>query len=195
MQLHEILIVIQGPIRVSPHTMETAWAGFNIMWSTWVGENITTDNPVLHTHPPVERGPLNLGLQVASTLAGLRYAQEKGYGYALKWRSDMIPTDAGALLDLFNPSAMNVLYWCTADGGYYTDYFTFGSVEQQLDVWNIENANHYKFPEQALTERLSKYPIRCIGDFLTNDNDILWYKYNIKLHTYKEDSKFANKNI
>jgi hypothetical protein len=192
----EIAVIIQGPIRISPTLLEKAWSGVDIIWSTWEGEAIESTNPILYNPIPNNKGVKNLGMQVDSTMKGLYYSRERGYKYSLKWRSDQMPTNSGALLGLFTSDAINVLYWCNCDGGYYTDYFTFGETEKLIDVWNIQDLSSPMFPELALTERLGVHRVRCIGDFMTYENDIMWHRPRgtIYLHSYKSTGNFEHKD-
>ena len=194
--IQETAIIIQGPIRVPFETLEREWEGFNIIWSTWVGEHINSVNPVIMGMPPKERGIMNLGLQVNSTMSGLHYAKSLGYKYALKWRSDQVPNNTRQLMSLMDDSKMNVFYWCNCDGGYYTDYFMYGNIDDMISVWNIKNVNDYKFPELAITEQLNNHPVNCIGDGITESNNVYWHKNGrqTKLSSYKSTGNFEVRN-
>jgi hypothetical protein len=191
----EVAIVIQGPIRINPSTMENAWKGYNIIWSTWQGEKVESEFPVFYNVYPSYFAVKNLALQVQSTMVGLYFAKDVGFKYALKWRSDMLPTNLH-FMNLFRLDCMNVFYWCNCDAGYYTDYFTFGTVDEQLRLWDIKFPFEYKFPEEALTKKLESFRVNCIGDGITIQNEIFWTRPNgiIPLSTYKQTGNFEVRN-
>lgn len=92
--IDKFVVVVHGNIRIDPSIIENAWKGFNIIWSTWKDQDISTENKVIYNEYPSERGVQNLGYQRVSLWNGLLAAKELGYERAIKWRTDQYPTDA-----------------------------------------------------------------------------------------------------
>ncbi|WP_448192905.1 WavE lipopolysaccharide synthesis family protein [Azospirillum sp. sgz301742] len=104
-----VAIVLQGPLLVeADFTLETVrmyrkmFPEAGILVSTWEGEDPgqverirEAGATVIQSVPPEHRGPRvngdqrsNINMQVRSAAAGVRWAQERGFGYCLKTRTD-----------------------------------------------------------------------------------------------------------
>lgn len=190
-----LVIVVQGPLRIQPAIMEEAWKGFPIIWSTWVGTEIESNNTIIHNEEP-EYTNQNLGHQQTSTLSGVLRAKELGYKRCLKWRSDQYPNNPEKLVELFDGETVNMLYWHNHNSGYYVDYFMEGDVDDMIKIWDFKDYHQAPYPEFLITKRIQDAGVRvnCIGDYLTEDNDIFWEKEGFfkQLSQYKDDGKFTN---
>lgn len=92
-------IVIQGPSS-NVSQLKKAWSGYDIIWSTWVGDENHYDNNdiVVHSQKPSDTGTGNINLQLITTFNGVKKAKDLGYDRVFKWRSDMIPTNPALLI-------------------------------------------------------------------------------------------------
>jgi len=183
----DLVIIIQGPSN-NVFELKKAWEGFNIIWSTWVGEETKYDENdiVLFNNLPIERGVQNIALQKESTLNGITKAKELGYKRVLKWRSDLLPSNAKKLVDSFKKEYVNFLTW-HKDGKYFVDYFIEGDINDMYNIWNIPTI-YGPYSEKITTDNIFSLGLdnfNFIGDELSSDNEIYWVKYNTNLSTYK----------
>jgi len=181
-------IIIQG---VSSYIVEqkNAWAGFDIIWSTWQGsEHLYDSNDnVIFNNNLLNSGIGNINLQAITTLAGIKEAKRLNYTNVLKWRSDLIPTNAPKLMELFKVNNLNFLAWHNI-GKYFVDYFMFGNIYDIESIWNIDVLKG-SFAEQILTNNIFKKGFKefnFIANNLNNECDIFWKKYNINLSSYQQ---------
>lgn len=186
-------VIIQGPSDYVPQ-LKNAWSGYDLIWSTWQGEEskYDTNDIVLFNSIPHDRGVQNIALQRNSTLNGVLKAKEMGYNRVLKWRSDLLPSNANRLVSTFKKECVNFLTWHN-DGKYFVDYFVEGEIDTVFDIWNVSNI-HDKYSEKITTERilsLNYKNINFMGGELNNDNEIFWLKRNINLSTYKDVSCYS----
>lgn len=186
------VIIIQGPSTYVTK-LKNAWSGYDIIWSTWVGDetHYDKDDIVIFNEKPLKTGVQNLALQHKTTIEGVKKAKELGYDRVLKWRSDLEPTNAEKLLSLFDEDSLNFLAWHSVRGGYFIDYFIEGKTDYIYDSWDIKTFNG-DYSEQVTTENiLSKFNnFNFIGDKLNETNDIFWVKRNINLSTYNKFDEF-----
>jgi hypothetical protein len=190
----DFVIVIQGPIKLEYKVIENKWEGFDLIWSTWENELIDSKYPTILNKPPNKPGIKNVYYQQKSTLAGLLKAKELGYSKCLKWRSDQYPTNANKLISLFDKDKINVLFWHNSQKGYYVDYFMYGDINKMISIWDFEINSYISYPEEIITNQIykNKIDVMCIGDRLTNQNNIIWEREGVKidLSTYKYDKNF-----
>jgi len=199
--MNNIAIIIQGS-STNVTDQKKAWEGYlgNCIFSTWVGEEYYYEevDTVLFNEKPQDPGPMNFNYQMESTLAGLRYAQEKGYGRALKIRSDLVPTNAEVFLKLIDNSHFNFLCWhhhrvypnCP---GYLIDYLMSGNTQAMIDLWTIDSV-FCTVPEVILTwNYITKYSDTEVNYFLEEldtTNTLHWIKRDISLHSYKKNDVY-----
>ena len=190
------VIIIQGP---SSNVLELkkAWLGYDIIWSTWFGEenNYDENDIVVYSDKPSESGVGNLNLQLITTHSGLIKAKELGYDRAFKWRSDMIPTNPDILISclsdgfnlLFNHIVMPV------KPNYFVDYVMEGEVNIMLNVWSFTNL-YSTHAEAIITESINKHTseIYLFGGNLNDKNDIYWLKKNISIKDYKKYPEYKH---
>jgi hypothetical protein len=200
--MKDSVVVIQGPIRIDPKFMEKS-INWDIIWSTWEGENVSTNFPVVYNKKPAIFGKQNVILQSTSTYNGVLKAKELGYKYVLKWRSDQYPTNFETFISFFNKNSTNVLFYNMSyyvGIPYYVDYFSFSSVDDTLRIWDpdLYYKDNFSFPEEKFTENILKFSkkINCVGQFLTEQNDIIWNRRGevLKLSSYLKNSDFFVKN-
>lgn len=177
-------IVVQGPSQYV-RNIKDAWKGYNIIWSTWKGEesHYNADDIVVYNEMPTERGKGNVALQQRTTLNGILKAKELGFERVLKWRSDMIPTNADKFVELFFPKSINMFFFHVANGGYYVDYFMEGDADDIFDMWSFDDMNP-PFAERALTNNIRSRGLKnfvFIGTGINQENDVHWLKKKIKL--------------
>lgn len=189
-------IVIQGPSTYVSQLKE-AWKGFDIIWSTWVGEEnkYMPDDVVIFNEKPTHTGVQNITLQHKTTIEGVRKAKELGYDRVLKWRSDMTPNNPEKLLETFKDNSLNFLAFHTA--GYFVDYFLEGKTDDVYAVWDI-NIFYSEFSEKITTNNIYEKgysDFNFIACFLDNNNDILWLKKDIRLSSYKNNTAFLSNTL
>ena len=173
------IVVIQGPINeYSYRNNLRAWDGWDVVYSTWEGSDVsyfTNDNVILNPIPK-EAGTQNINLQKQSTLAGLKWGKERGYTHAIKMRSDMWPTNSKYLSEIFYWNKLNFLCWVDHAGGYVTDYFMAGSIEDLEILWDVDINPPY--PEWAITQKIKEMwgleKINLVLDELESWNDVHW---------------------
>jgi hypothetical protein len=193
----DLVIIIQGP---STNVIEQkrSWAGFNIIWSTWIGEETKYEKNdiVLFNKLPSERGIQNIALQRDSTLNGINKAKELGYKRVLKWRSDLLPSNAQELVKTFKTDCLNFLTWHNV-GKYFVDYFIEGEIEDVYKIWDISTI-YGPYSEKITTDNIFSLGFNrfnFVGDELSENNEIFWTKYKIKLSTYKNENCYSMKVI
>lgn len=184
---NNLVIIIQGPSN-NVDEQRKCWDGFNIIWSTWIGEEskYNENDIVLFNNSNIERGVQNIALQKESTLNGIAKAKELGYKRVLKWRSDLLPSNTKKLVDSFKKECVNFLTW-HKDGKYFVDYFMEGDINDIYNIWNVPTI-YGPYSEKITTDNIFSLGLdnfNFIGDELSSDNEIYWVKYNTNLSTYK----------
>lgn len=191
-------IIIQGP---STHVEELkkAWNGYDLIWSTWVGESgpYQENDTVVYSPKPQEIGFGNINLQKISTYNGLLKAKELGYDRVFKWRSDMIPTNPEALINLLSDD-INVLFYhhvMPDRSNYFVDYVMESAIDVMINIWSFTDL-YPTHAEAIITEHINKQgtKVSLFGGKLNNDNDILWLKKNISIKDYKKYLAFKYDN-
>lgn len=187
-------IVIQGPSDYVDE-IKLAWSGFNLIWSTWKGEEskYTGNDLVIYNDYPNETGVQNLALQQKTTIEGIKKAKELGYDRVLKWRSDLIPKNVNEITKHFKKDCLNFLAWHTGLGGYFVDYFMEGETDEMILAWEFSNTNG-PFAERIITDNIfaKKFiNFNFIANKIDKDNEIYWIKKNVYLSDYKNNEAFT----
>jgi hypothetical protein len=204
-----IAIIIQGPSNFVNEQRES-WKDLSndVIFSTWKGsehlynksENVIfSDNPV--------SSPMNFLHQVKSTYEGLLKVKDLGYKFALKIRSDIIPTNSIKFLTLLDETSFNFLAWQNHEfypkcNGYLVDYLMSGYIDDMIKFWDIKNCLTI-VPEINLTDNFIKnipfFKNKTVKYFLDNlsiDNNLFWIKRNFYLSEcqeyYKAHGGFTN---
>lgn len=196
--IEKFVVIIHGDIRADISLIENCWKGYNIIWSTWNNESISTDKKVIYNEIPKDSGVQNLMYQKVCIYNGLLEAKELGYERAIKWRTDQYLTNTKDFISILDPYSTNVLFWHNYQGGYYVDYFMEGNITDLLLIWNLDSYD-YPYSEYATTKQIlkNKIKINCIGKYITEKNDIIWVNRNPdkKLSSYNLDPTFQTVNI
>jgi hypothetical protein len=190
--MNKRVILIQGP-STYVDKLKSAWSGYDIIWSTWIGEEskYSDDDIVVYCEKPRDAGVQNLALQHKTTLDGIKKAKELGYSRVLKWRSDLEPKNPDKLISLFDENSLNFLAWHTARWGYFVDYFMEGKIDDVLSAWDIDTV-HGEYSEHVTTKNiLSKFDkFNFVAGGIDNNNEVYWIKKNINLSIYKNHKGF-----
>jgi len=189
-------ILIQGPSN-NVSELKKVWDGYDIIWSTWVGEESKFDenDKVIFSPTPDSSGVGNIALQYKTTFEGLKFIKDLGYDRVLKWRSDMVPTSPNELLELFQHKCLNFLYWVDLNGGYIVDYMLEGDIDLALECWDI-NTFSANYSERITTDNIlsiDNISLNFIGHQLTLSNDIYWIKRDVNISSYNNIKGFKNK--
>lgn len=194
---NDLAIIIQGPSE-NVDQLKKAWAGFNLVWSTWKGEEskYKEGDVVLFNNIPIEHGVQNIALQRDSTLSGIKKCKTMGYKRVLKWRSDLLPSNAKELVKTFKEGYLNFLTWHNL-GKYFVDYFLEGDIKDVYKIWNIPTL-YGEYSEKITTENIFSLGFKnfnFIGNELSQENDIYWIKYKINLSSYQNENCYTMKVI
>jgi hypothetical protein len=190
---NELAIIIQGP-STNVEELKNAWSGYNLIWSTWEGEESKYNNSdvVILNKLPKQKGVQNIALQKETTLNGINKAKELGYSRVLKWRSDLVPSNPNMLINSFKSECINFLAWHN-EGKYFVDYFVEGDIQDIYKIWNIPRINDV-FAEKITTENILSLGYKKFN-FVLNDlsdsNEIYWLKRNLKLSNYKNEKCYT----
>lgn len=190
-------IVVQGPAQwVNEIKQFYKNSSCDVIYSIWKEDlsKYSSNDKTVVNEKPKQTGPANLFYQQKTTLSGLNYAKKNGYEYAIKMRSDMAPLQVNKFIELFQKD-IHFFYWHNHNGGYIVDYFMGGKIQNMIDLWEINEKQEYKFPEEAITKsffqkKMNQKSYHFLGDLINKENDILWLKNNIYLSTYANDKLF-----
>jgi len=197
-------VVIQGSFEdiETISELKQAFKNYQIIFSTWEGIDSSLfdyGDIILFNKLPKERGTLNFNLQKESTLNGISKAIRMGWKRVLKWRSDMIPTNADELFKLMD-GELNLYMWVNSKMGYVTDYIIEGDCKDVMKLFmsSIETEKPI-FPEHFVTYELFRkelvFKAKTFGFRLNNDNDIFWKKRNYYLSENKNNTELYSENI
>lgn len=188
-------LIIQGP---SSNVLELkkCWSGYDIIWSTWMGEECKYDKEdvVIYNEVPNDTGVGNINLQRVSTLNGSIKAKELGYDRVLKWRSDMVSTNPKKLLSSFKHGANFLFFHNTLPDriGYFVDYIIESDIDTMMSIWDF-NELYSTHAEAIITSNIKQKKITDInlfGGTLNDENDIIWLKRDIMIKDYKNFKEF-----
>lgn len=189
----KIAIVVQGP-SLYVKEVKNAWKDYkqDIIFSTWVGsENeYDSDDIVIFNKFPKYAGHWNLNYQKISSYNGLLKAKELGYSWAIKIRSDYLPTNAKEFLKILKPDKINVLLWHYTEfllnrfptfKGYITDHLVAGPIDELIEMWNFKQ--NLCSAQTVITWSYIKKLSKKIGIYyflndLNNENDLFYIKQN-----------------
>jgi len=194
---NELSIIIQGPSN-NVDELRNAWGGYNLIWSTWEGEESKYNNSdvVIFNEMPNEEGVGNIKLQQLTTNKGVEKAKELGYKRVFKWRSDMIPTNPKKLLEILT-DGVNILFLHNQlpdRPSAYVDYVMESDVDTMASIWDF-NESVSTHAEAIITSNINRKNITNIclfGGCLDDDNDIVWLKRDIYLKDYKQYKIFEH---
>jgi hypothetical protein len=195
-------IIIQGPTN---HTYvldnKNCWSGNPLIFSTWSDSDksaydLENDIVLFNDYPP-SAGVRNWEYQRISTLNGIKKAKELGYKRVLKWRSDFKTNNSEKFLELFDLDKINFYAFMDHMGGYVTDFFMEGDINDMLELFDFEGEG--QFPEKILTDRLYQlnlhHKINFICKSLNNDANVYWYKLNYWFTNNINDKNYLDKIV
>lgn len=189
-------VVIQGQtLPDNLAKLKEKWAGYQLVFSTWMGseEHYQPDDVVIFSQMPEVNGVSNFNLQKITSWNGLTLAKKMGWDRALKWRSDMWPSDSDSLWNTFDMESLNFFAWHESSGGYVTDYFMEGDIVDVLGLFDVEDVSSH-FPEGHVTNRMYELGLdkkaRCVGNKFHSNTDVFWAKNDLWLSSYREINGF-----
>ncbi len=150
----DICIILQGPIgkneRFLKQTIERykhLYPQLQIILSTWNSEDTVEFEKIvglliIKSQPPSNFGPANINLQLVSTQAGIKMAQEIGASFVIKSRTDQVlmnPMYLRALSRFIQSPSLVVSSLNTFCFRKYSisDMFMFGKVSEVAQYWDI----------------------------------------------------------
>ena len=154
----DICIVVQGPIDYVDNIIDT-YKKFknNVIIST---SKISNHNlqylsekgfKLINNELTVNPGRANFNNQVKNTYEGVKKANELGFKYVLKIRSDIFIDDLVEFINSLNKDTVYFPAYHNYDGGYLCDYMLFGPIDFMLKLWDIPLSNSNLPPETQLT--------------------------------------------
>jgi hypothetical protein len=182
--MKKVCIVIQGPSNHVPLLKEKWGTEIPLIWSTWIGEESKYDSNdiVVFSEPPVDRGVHNLYMQTVTTLNGINKAKELGFENVIKMRSDQFPTNPTKFVNLFDENKITFLSGMDyTTGPLLIDYFMGGSIHDVELLWSFPKLS-FRFPEQAITSQLKNTELKTRVSFTHNtmstENEVWWVDRN-----------------
>jgi hypothetical protein len=164
-------IVIQGPTNYCNQVAPVFKNIPNVVWSTWKDEpqkNIDFINqyiPVILSDKPSFPGYLNINMQTVSTLAGVKYLQEKGVTEIFKTRGDIHIPHIDKLLSLLKGKKIAFMVMCKEgvrsdlyyeleyphySHDYPMDIVLYGSIDNVFNSFNFMVDDWYTIPPESL---------------------------------------------
>lgn len=191
------VIVVQGlATEELVQGIKESWKKFPIIFSTWEGVEQTIfhkEDEVLYNKYPHSSAPVNWPLQRLSTLNGLLRAKELGYSRAVKWRVDFQTNNGKELVKLFEKDYINFYAYMDHMGGYFTDFFMEGDIDDLIQIFSTESTGG--FPERILTDRIKEIGLEKRSKFickkLTPEVDIFWTKLQYWLSVNNSRSEYG----
>lgn len=205
---NKICILIQGPLNYY-HNIIKSYEPYktNVIISTndkslkalytLYSKNFTIVNTDLAKYP----GRANINNQVKTTYEGVKLAEQIGFEYILKIRSDVFIDDIYFLIELLNKKSIYFPAYHNRDGGYLCDYMMFASTKFMIDFWNIPLTNEDCAPEIILTKKYLQINENDNLEYIfpllySNQINAYWAKYKKFFNNYQNDASFTyQKNI
>ena len=198
--MRNFCIVIQGPSNHVPLLKEKWGTEIPLIWSTWVGEEskYDTNDMVVFSEPPVDRGVHNLYMQTVTTLNGINKAKELGFENVIKMRSDQFPTTPNEFVNLFDENKITFLSAHENNGDpFLIDYFMGGSIHDVELLWSFPKLP-FRFPEQAITFQLKNTELKTRVAFTHNtmstENEVWWMGRNFGCYRMVKDGEHVYKD-
>lgn len=205
---NDICIVVQGPIDYVDNIIDT-YEKFknNLIIST---NKISNHNlqylsekgfKLINNELTVNPGRANFNNQVKNTYEGVKKANELGFKYVLKIRSDIFIDDLVEFINSLNKDTVYFPAYHNYDGGYLCDYMLFGSIDFMLKLWDIPLSNSNLPPETQLTLKYLEIKNNDNLDFMfpilySKKIKAYWPKHQKYLNEYQNDKLFIyDKNM
>jgi len=209
----KIAIVVQGP-SLYVEEVKNAWKDFkkDLIFSTWKGSEYKYNSTdiVIFNDTPKSSGYYNFNLQKISSYNGLLKAKELGYTYALKIRSDYLPTNAKNLISILKFDKINYLLWEFTSflwltfptlPGYFTDHLIFGPINEMIELWDIKYnfcSSQTMLTWSYINKLRDKIDVHYLLPELNENNDLFYIKStpNCELFGfYSYNNNFSERNL
>jgi len=195
------VILIQGP-NTHPEQIVKCYSGHDVIFSTLEGEDTSmleeNNFIVVKNKRPEHSGHANFNLQVINTLNGIKKAEELGYDFVFKVRSDITIPKISKLLDLMGEPDDTIFFpaYHNWDGGYLCEHMLYGKTNLMKILWDIPESTLPIAPEIQLTTHFKKKLPLIKVDYifpLLYKYDIFayWEKRSFFLNNYENDKLFT----
>lgn len=151
---------------------------------------------IVNTNLAQYPGRANINNQIKTTYEGIKKAEQIGFDYILKIRSDIFIDDFYLLIELLDKKSIYFPAYHNHEGGYLCDFMMFASTKFMMHFWDIPLTNEDAPPEVILTRKYLEinktdnleyiFPL-----FYTNKINAYWAKYNKFFNNYQNDSSFT----
>lgn len=196
----KIAILLQGVINY-PTEIKKCYKDLDVIFSTTenkIEPLYDSGFTVVINKPPLIPGTKNLNYQVTNTLNGILKAEELGYDFIFKVRSDITIPDIKKLINLMGQPD-NILYfpaYHNYNGGYLCDYMVYGKIDHMKKLWQIPLSSHRISPEKQITNHFREKLPNIKVDYIlpiaySNDIEIRWEKHNLLLNDYRYDNLYV----
>jgi hypothetical protein len=105
----------------------------------------------------------------------------------------MIPVGDESFWNLFDTECINFYMWVDVNGGYLTDYFIEGDIDDIINLFNVPTEG--PFPEWNITRRARDLgmwdKLNCIGKSLNGTIDVKWASKKFSLSTNLNNNLFT----
>lgn len=156
----------------------------------------SNDFKILKTELAKYPGKANINNQVKTTFEGVKLAEQIGFEYIFKIRSDVFIDDIYFLIELLNKKSIYFPAYHNHDGGYLCDYMMFASTKFMIDFWDIPLTDEDTAPEIILTRKYLKINENNNLEYIfpllySNKITAYWAKYNKFFNNYQNDDSFT----
>jgi hypothetical protein len=199
----KVCLLIQGPLKYSNEIIKS-YEPFksNVIISTndyslHNLEKLSSEKFMIVTTNLAEYpGRANINNQVKTTFEGVKKAQEIGFDYIFKIRSDVFIDDIYCLIELLDKKFIYFPAYHNYDGGYLCDFMMFAPTKFMLNFWNIPLTDEDVPPETILTRKYLEINkadnLEYIFPLLyTYKINAYWAKYDKFFNNYQNDPKFT----
>jgi hypothetical protein len=194
------VILLQGP-NTHPNEIKQTYKGLPVIFSTLNDsetESLSDSGFVIVKNKiPEYSGRSNFNYQVTNTYEGIKKAQELGYKFVLKIRSDITIPEIQKLISIIGKPKNTILFsaYHQWDGGYLCEHMVFGKIDIMKKLWNIPLSYSNLPPETQLTNHFFKVLPKTNVDYIfpilyENNIKAKWEKRNFYLNEYKSDNLF-----
>lgn len=204
----KLACIIQGDIRTNKFDLilDEIQKHFSlVIVSCWESDPdlVPRDNLIqLKNTTPTKRGFQNRNLQRFSTARGIELAKKLGVDYALKWRSDFLPTkfDLNIFIDkcengnkIVFPAFRN-LSVCPDFFSSFPDYFAFGSIKMLELLWGDQDHDYSK--DYNLPKKI-KDDVKIINNKVFYQEKDYSYAYDphVELYALFKDKIFETTSV
>lgn len=200
---NKICILVQGPLNYYKNIIKS-YEPYknNVIIST--NDNslkalftlYSNDFKIVKTNLAEYPGRCNINNQVKTTFEGVKKAQEIGFDYIFKIRSDVFIDDIDYLIELLDKKSIYFPAYHNYDGGYLCDFMMFAPTKFMLNFWNLPLTDEDIPPETILTRKYLEinkadtleYIFPLLYAYKIN---AYWAKYDKFFNYYQNDPTFT----